>query len=95
MPSHHLVSTSFTLLGGAALIAGIGVMVMAWHVPELFRQMPPALVPEVRLGVIAVGLSTAFALPFNSFSAIFTGPAAVMPSRPSWRSPYAPSLRQR
>ncbi len=71
--SHHLVSTSFTLLGGAALIAGIGVMVMAWHVPELFRQMPPALVPEVRLGVIAVGLSTAFALPFNSFSAIFTG----------------------
>ena len=71
--NHHLVSTSFTILAIAALIAAGGVVTMAWHVPELFRQMPVALVPEVRVGVLAVGLSTAFALPFSSFSAIFTG----------------------
>jgi O-antigen/teichoic acid export membrane protein len=71
--SHNLVSTSFTILAGASFLAAIGIMVMANHVPELFHQMPPALVPEVRLGVIAVGLSTAFALPFNAFAAIFNG----------------------
>jgi O-antigen/teichoic acid export membrane protein len=71
--SHDLVSTSFTILAGASFLAAIGIMVIANHVPELFHQMPPALVPEVRLGVIAVGLSTAFALPFNAFAAIFTG----------------------
>lgn len=71
--SHHLVSTSFTILVVAALIAVGGIVVMAWRVPELFHQMPVALIPEVRLGVIAMGLSTAFALPFNAFTAIFTG----------------------
>jgi O-antigen/teichoic acid export membrane protein len=71
--SHHLVSTSFTILTMAALIAAAGIVVVASHVPELFHQMPAALVPEVRLGVIAVGLSTAFALPFNAFAAVFIG----------------------
>jgi O-antigen/teichoic acid export membrane protein len=71
--NHYLVSTSFTMLAVAALIAAVAVIVMAWHVPQLFRQMPAVLVPEVRLGVMAVGLSSAFALPFSSFSAIFTG----------------------
>jgi O-antigen/teichoic acid export membrane protein len=71
--SHHLVSTSFTLLAGAALLAGMAVVVMTWRVPELFRQMPTALVPQVRLGVLAIGLSTAFALPFTTFNSIFTG----------------------
>jgi O-antigen/teichoic acid export membrane protein len=71
--SHDLVSTSFSILSIAALLAMVGVMVMAGYVPELFGQMPAALVPEVRLGVMAVGLSTAFALPFNAFTAIFTG----------------------
>lgn len=71
--SHHLVSTSFTILATAALIASLGVMAMAAHVSTLFHQMPETLVPKVRLGVIAMGLSAAFALPFSAFASIFTG----------------------
>jgi len=71
--SHHLVSTSFSLLSGAALAAAIGILILASQVPALFHQMPVALLPEVRLGVVAVGFSTAFALPFNAFTSIFTG----------------------
>jgi O-antigen/teichoic acid export membrane protein len=71
--SHHVVSTSFTILSAAALIAVAGLLVLVAQVPALFRQMPPALLPEVRLGIFAVGLSTAFALPFGVFASIFTG----------------------
>ena len=71
--SHLLVSTSFTLLAGASVIAAAGILVIARFVPQLFHQMPPELVPEVRMGVIVLGLSTAFALPFNAFAAVFNG----------------------
>src|SRR5271156_2794306 len=46
--SHGLVSTSFTILAGAAMIAFAAVIVMSWFVPRLFHQMPTALMPEVR-----------------------------------------------
>ncbi len=38
--SHHLVSTSFTLLALAAAIACVAVAVVALSVPHLFHQMP-------------------------------------------------------
>jgi O-antigen/teichoic acid export membrane protein len=71
--NHRLISTSFTILGFAALIGAVLVVVMAWQVPRLFHQMPIALLTDVRLGLLAVGLSTAFALPFNTFVSTFTG----------------------
>jgi O-antigen/teichoic acid export membrane protein len=71
--NHHLVSTSFTILTAASLIAAIAMIVAARYISALFHQMPAALVPQVRWGVLAVGLSSAFALPFSSFSSIFTG----------------------
>jgi O-antigen/teichoic acid export membrane protein len=71
--SHLLISTSFTLLAAAAAIACSVLAAMVWGVPQLFHQMPPALVPEVRIALAAVGLSTAVALPFSTFSATFTG----------------------
>jgi O-antigen/teichoic acid export membrane protein len=71
--SHHLVSTSFTLLALAATIACAALAVMVWSVPRLFHQMPSGLVGQVRIALLAVGLSTAFALPFNTFLATFTG----------------------
>jgi O-antigen/teichoic acid export membrane protein len=71
--NHHLVSTSFTILAIAALISISGLLVLVKQVPALFSQMPAALLPDVRLGVFAVGLSTAFALPFGAFASIFTG----------------------
>ena len=71
--SHALVSTSFTLLALAATIACAAVAGMALSVPRLFHQMPAALVPEVRIALLTVGLSSAFALPFSTFLSTFTG----------------------
>jgi O-antigen/teichoic acid export membrane protein len=71
--SHHLVSTSFTLLALAAAIACVAIAVMVLSVPLIFDQMPAALVPQVRIALLAVGLSAAVALPFGTFSATFTG----------------------
>jgi|HubBroStandDraft_6_1064221.scaffolds.fasta_scaffold32355_4 O-antigen/teichoic acid export membrane protein len=71
--SHHLVSTSFTILAVAAAIACGALAAMVWSVPRLFHQMPPGLVGDVRIALLAVGLSTAVALPFGIFLSTFTG----------------------
>jgi O-antigen/teichoic acid export membrane protein len=71
--SHSLVSTSFTLLALAATVACAAVAGLALSVPKLFHQMPASLVPEVRIALLAVGLSSAFALPFGTFLSTFTG----------------------
>ena len=71
--SHHLISTSFTILSAAAAIGSAAVAVMVWSVPQLFHQMPATLVPQVRIALLAVGLSTAVTLPFGVFLSVFTG----------------------
>ena len=53
--SRRLVSTSFTILAAASAIACLAVCAMAYSVPHLFHQMPPALVPEVRIALLAIG----------------------------------------
>jgi O-antigen/teichoic acid export membrane protein len=67
------VSTAFTVMVGAAAIGVIAIFGMVWQVPRLFAQMPPALVGNVRYGLMAVGISVAFALPFGVFLSTFTG----------------------
>ena len=67
------VSTAFTVMVGAAAIGVIAILGMVWQVPRLFAQMPPALVGDVRYGLLAVGISVAFALPFGVFLSTFTG----------------------
>jgi O-antigen/teichoic acid export membrane protein len=71
--SHHLVSTSFTILTVAAVIGSVAIAVMVWSVPQLFHQMPATLVPQVRISLLAIGLSTAVTLPFGVFLSMFTG----------------------
>jgi O-antigen/teichoic acid export membrane protein len=71
--SHRLLSTSFTMLAGAATIGCIAIGVMTWSVPKLFHQMPAVLVPDVRIALLIVGLSTAVTLPFGTFLSTFTG----------------------
>jgi O-antigen/teichoic acid export membrane protein len=71
--SHHLVSTSFTILTVAAAIGSAAIAVLVWSVPRLFHQMPATLVPQVRISLLAVGLSTAVTLPFGVFLSTFTG----------------------
>ena len=67
------VSTAFTVMVGAAIIGALAIFGMVWQVPRLFTQMPGALVGNVRCGLMAVGMSVAFALPFGVFLATFTG----------------------
>ena len=65
--SHRIISTSFTILAFAAALGSAAIVVMAWSVPLLFHQMPVTLVPQVRIALLAVGLSTAVILPFGVF----------------------------
>jgi O-antigen/teichoic acid export membrane protein len=71
--SRRLLSTSFTILAGTALVGCTAIFLMTWSVPKLFHQMPAALIPEVRLALLAVGLSTALTLPFGTFLSTFIG----------------------
>ncbi len=71
--NHHLLSTSFNVLAGVACLGTCLVLIMVWRVPQLFHQMPYELLPKVRLGLLVIGTSAAFALPFNPFLSVFTG----------------------
>lgn len=71
--NRRLISSSFSVLSIAALLGMAIVGLMVWRVPHFFSQMPPALFPQARLGLLAVGLSAAFALPFGPFLSIFSG----------------------
>lgn len=69
----RLISSSFSVLSIAAVI-GMGIVAfMVWRVPHFFAQMPPSLYPQVRIGLLAVGLSAAIALPFGPFLSAFAG----------------------
>jgi O-antigen/teichoic acid export membrane protein len=71
--SHNLVSTSFTFLALAAAIACVAISAVVFSVPHFFHQMPAELVPEVRIALLAIGLSSAIALPFTTFLSTFIG----------------------
>ena len=71
--SHRLLSTSFTILAGMAAVGCAVILLMTWSVPKLFHQMPAALIPEVRLALLVIGLSTALTLPFGTFLSSFIG----------------------
>ncbi len=71
--SSRIASTSFVILSVAGLAGSLVIAILAWRVPQLFHQMPVALVADVRGGLLAVGLSVAVALPFGAFLATFTG----------------------
>ena len=57
----------------SALAGAVTIAIVAWRVPQLFHQMPTALIPDLREGILVVGLSTVLALPFGAFLAAFTG----------------------
>ena len=71
--NHRVLSSSFSLLAVLACLGFFMVSILVWRVPQLFHQMPPDLIPKVRVGLLLIGFSAAFALPFNAFSAVFTG----------------------
>ena len=69
----HVLSSSVSLMAGIAAVGMAVVSVLVWRVPQLFHQMPATLVSPVRVSLLLIGASAAFALPFNPFLAVFTG----------------------
>ncbi len=69
----QILSSSFAILCVSAMIGTVGIAIITWQVPRLFHQTPPALVGDLRAGILTIGLSTVFALPFGAFLAVFTG----------------------
>jgi O-antigen/teichoic acid export membrane protein len=68
-----VVSTATALLGVSAICALAAVGVLVWQVPNLFQQLTPSLVHQVRLGILLVGGATALALPATAFGSSFQG----------------------
>jgi O-antigen/teichoic acid export membrane protein len=69
----RILSSSFMVLCICASIGVVVIAIVTWKVPELFVQMPPALIGNLRMGILVVGLSAVLALPFGAFLAAFTG----------------------
>lgn len=69
----RVLSSAVSILCVSALIGAGVITVVTWRVPQLFHQMPPSLIEPMREGILSVGLSAAFALPFGAFLAVFTG----------------------
>ncbi len=69
----RIISTSISILTGAA---GLGLLLtglLAWQLPNLFGEMPSALHANARLSLLLVGGSLAIGLPFSVFNGIFIG----------------------
>jgi O-antigen/teichoic acid export membrane protein len=78
-----VVSTAFVMLSVAALLGCALVVVLAWQLPNLFRQMPSALYQPAQIALLFMGTSFALGLPVSVIHAMFIGlqrnevPAAV------------------
>ena len=68
-----IVSTALAILTGLGGLAMVGVSILAWQLPNLFKEMPIELQQDARLALLAVGYSIAVALPFSVFGGIFIG----------------------
>jgi O-antigen/teichoic acid export membrane protein len=71
--SSRILSSAFAILCLSSFIGAAVIAVITWRVPQLFNQMPPYLIAGMRGGILLVGLSTAFLLPFNAFLSAFVG----------------------
>jgi O-antigen/teichoic acid export membrane protein len=68
-----IVSTSLLILTAVGTVAIVGISLLSWQLPNLFKDMPNALHQDARIALLSVGGSLAIALPFNVFGAIFIG----------------------
>jgi O-antigen/teichoic acid export membrane protein len=69
----RIVNTALAMLAAAGLLAMLLTALLLVALPVFFRQMPPALYPDVRIALALVGGSLAIGLPASVFNGIFVG----------------------
>jgi O-antigen/teichoic acid export membrane protein len=80
----RIINTSLFALTVAGVIAITASIAMAFFLPNIFRQIPPNLVGDVRVALVLVASSLAIGLPASVFNGIFIGlqryevPAAII-----------------
>lgn len=74
-PEHRdqIVSTSFLALAAAGALALVASIVVAVFLPNIFRQMPGALIGDSRIALLLVASSLAIGLPASVFNGVFVG----------------------
>jgi O-antigen/teichoic acid export membrane protein len=68
-----IVSTAISILASVGLLAIVGISILAWQLPHLFKDMPAELHQDAQLALLIVGGSLCVSLPFTVFGAIFIG----------------------
>jgi O-antigen/teichoic acid export membrane protein len=68
-----IVSTALAILTALGLLAMVGIAILSWQLPHVFKDMPVELQQDSQLALLFVGSSLAIALPLNTFGGIFIG----------------------
>jgi O-antigen/teichoic acid export membrane protein len=66
-------SAGLAILLVAGVLGVLLTLILAWLVPQLFRDMPGSLYRDVRISVVLIGISLSFGLSPSTFSGIFLG----------------------
>lgn len=69
----RVAGTAFSLLSIGAAIGMTVTGALAWLLPLIFHQVPRGIIGPMRLGVVAIGITTALMLPFMVMQAVFVG----------------------
>ncbi len=70
---NSIISSSIAILSGSAVVALVGISLIAAQLVNIFKDMPIALQQDARLALLLVGGSLALSLPFSVFGAVFLG----------------------
>ncbi len=66
-------SAGLAIMLCTSIVGVLLTLALAWRVPQIFGEMPPALYRDVRLSLVFVGISLSFGLFCSVFSSIFLG----------------------
>ena len=68
-----VVNTAFLMLLTAGAVAMAGAAVIVWQLLHIFHGVPPALLGELRGGVLCLSASAAILLPLSAFTGVLIG----------------------
>jgi len=66
----QVLSTAVAILSIAGGVAFLGLGIIAWQLPHLFRSVPHGLAGEIGIGVAILAVSAAVGLPLSAYSGV-------------------------